>query len=466
MSRARLRLVVVVALAAVAAAVPAGAVAAPPTRAEAVALGREAYRYGIPLMEFLRVAREQTSVRAPDARGDAPANTFSNARAFAGPSSRTVVAPNVDTLYATAHLDLGKGPIVLGHPAMGHRYFSFQLLDPYTNTIGYVGTRTTGSQSGRFAIAWTRRPGRRVRGVRVIRSAYRRVWVIGRTLARGEPRDLRRARALMRRYTLVALSRLRHPPRPSRRRPGPPRAHVVPGGLAFLDALGRGLAQNPPPRPDRAELRRLAAVGVGPGRSPLRAGLRPDVLDGLREGVAAEAGSLLSTTRLEVLKSALGHGGWWTPPADLGDYGADYRLRAEIALSGLGANTPAEATYPIALADSQGRLFDGAHEYRLTFRPGELPPVRAFWSLTLYDLAGYLVANPAHRYAIGSTHPPLHLRRGGSVVVVIAHARPSERGVNWLPAPAAGFRLNLRLYLPRRAALSGAWRPPPVVRTR
>jgi hypothetical protein len=116
----------------------------PVTASEARALGRQAYLYGFPLLSFLRVQATQTSVRCPDANGDAPTNSFSTANRLAKPSDRTVVAPNVDTLYSLAHLDLGRGPVVLSHPAMGHRYFVFELLDPYTNVIGYIGTRTTG----------------------------------------------------------------------------------------------------------------------------------------------------------------------------------------------------------------------------------------------------------------------------------------------------------------------------------
>src|SRR3954464_7313896 len=128
--------------------------AAAPTRDEAVQAGREAYLYGFPLIDFLRIRRENTSVRAPDQRGNAPVNFFSHAPAFARPQDRTVVAPNVDTLYSIAQLDLGKGPIVLQHPNMGKRYFVFELVDPYTNVVGYVGTRTTGKKANSFAIAW------------------------------------------------------------------------------------------------------------------------------------------------------------------------------------------------------------------------------------------------------------------------------------------------------------------------
>src|SRR3954454_24382666 len=185
--------------------------AAAPTRDEAVQAGRDAFLYGFPLIDFLRIRRENTSVRAPDERGNAPINFFSHAPKFAEPRDRTVVAPNVDTLYSIAQVDLGKGPIVLSHPSMGRRYFVFELVEPYTNVVGYVGTRTTGRKAARFALTW---PGRKnakpPRGVRTVRSPYRRLWVIGRTLTTAKPSDLRAARNLQRRYELTPLSRLHH----------------------------------------------------------------------------------------------------------------------------------------------------------------------------------------------------------------------------------------------------------------
>jgi hypothetical protein len=429
------------------------------TPARAAKLGAQAYRYGFPLLEFLRVRRTETSVRCPDKRGDAPVNAFGNATGFARPSDRSVVAPNVDTLYSIAHLDLGHGPVVLSHPAMGRRYFVFELVDPYTNVIGYIGTRTTGSAAGRFAITWTGQPGRRVRGARVIRSAYRRVWVIGRTLA-GDRADQRRALALMRQYQLTPPAGPRRFPR--RCRPGQPVKAVTPTGLRFLDELGVALAQNPPPARDRPLLATLASVGIGPGRRPERAGLSDDVLRDLLAGVDQTAASLPTDARLMVLEAARHNHGWAIPSAQTGNYGTNYVYRAEIASVGLGANTPREAMYPVALTDAAGQLLNGSSSYRIVFRRGQLPPERAFWSLTMYDSSGYLVANPAHRYAIGSSHPPLRRSAGGSIVVIVSRRRPTGPGVNWLPAPAGGFRLTLRIYRPKATALDGRWQPPPV----
>jgi len=438
---------------------PATAQAQVVTPDQAKALGREAYRYGIPLLEYLRIRREMSSVKADDGQGNAPINSIANANAFARPRDRTVVAPNHDTLYSLSQLDLGKGPIVLSHPDMGRRYFDFEFVDPYTNVIGYVGTRTTGTRAARFQIAWTGKPGKRIRGVPVIRSKYRRVWMIGRTLATDAPADQRRAKAKMRRY------RLSSDPSPSSRRPGKPREFPLPkSGLRLLEALNEALAENPPPKRDRPLLKRLREVGIGPGLSPTDAGLSADALRALGAGVEAEAAELPNASRVAVLSRALASGGWLTLDPAVGRYGTNYLLRAQLAILGIGANTPEESVYPTALADSTGTLLTGANSYRMVFKRGQLPPVRGFWSVTMYDFDGFLVPNAANRYSVGPTHPPLVRRGDGSIVIAIQRTRPAERDVNWLPAPAGGFRLSMRLYWPKQSVLRGVWRPPPLER--
>jgi hypothetical protein len=340
-----------------------------------------------------------------------------------------VVAPNVDTLYSIAHLDLSRGLVVLSHPDMGHRYFVFELLDPYTNVIGYIGSRTTGSAGGRFAISWTGHAEPRIRGTRVITFRYRSVWVIGRTLA-GDCADQRRAVALMRRYTLTSPGG----PRTFGRgcRPGRPVSARVPTGLAFLDALSSALTRYPPPARDAALLGDLRRVGVGPGREPQHAGLTPTVLSALIGGVTQEAGSLLNTAEAQVLDRAVHHGGWYAPPANTDAYGTDYLTRAEIATVGLGANTPAEATYPIALTDSTGQLLNGATgSYELVF----LPRSHAAG-------AGILVAHHVQRERLpGSQHrSPLRSRLQPSP---LAPPAQRQRHRHPLPHPAHPGRRQL-----------------------
>ncbi len=178
--------------------------------------------------------------------------------------------------------------------------------------------------------------------------------------------------------------------------------------------------------------------------------------------VDSTGASLDTVSKLQVLKEAQADHGWATIGKDIGAFGTDYAFRAVVAELGLGANTPREALYPTALTDANGQLLTGADDYRLVFKRGQAPPNRAFWSLTMYDGSGFLVANPAHRYAIGSTHPPLRREPDGSVVVLIQRTRPTQRDVNWLPSPSGNFRLNLRIYWPTRRALDGRWQPPPV----
>jgi hypothetical protein len=205
-------------------------------------------------------------------------------------------------------------------------------------------------------------------------------------------------------------------------------------------------------------------VGVGPGLTPARARLPGAVLQALVSSADATVQTLPTSARLAVLQEAQANHGWADIGGDIGDYGTDYLFRALVADLGLGANTTQEALYPTALTDDTGQLLNGASDYRLVFKPGQAPPSRAFWSLTMYDADGFLVANRQHRYAIGDTHPPLRREPDGSIVVLIQRSRPAAPHVNWLPCPSGNFRLNLRIYWPKRSALDGRWQPLPVRR--
>jgi hypothetical protein len=444
---------------------PANASAAGPDPTAAAALGEQAYEYGFPLVDLLRIRKEQTSVPCPDGRGNSPVNSFSNAKGFATADDRTVVLPNTDTLYSLAHLDLSRGPITLGHPDMGKRYYSFEMVDPYTNVIAIPGKRENGSDAGKYVIRWMGEKGRfdKPKGAEVIKSSYRRVWVIGRTLATDSKQNQRKAHKKMRKYSLTLPNgRQRH--FPAGCKPGKPGTYPTPTeGKPFIRKLNGALAKNPPPARDDPLLGELATVGVGVGLSPEDAGLTPGALSAFYDAVAAKAAALPTETRLWAYTHALATAGWFLAPPNIGRFGTDYELRAFVASAGIGANTPDEAIYPVAIADADGALFSGANDYRLTFEADDMPPARFFWSVTMYDTDGFLVPNPIDRYSIGPSHGPLAMKPDGSIVIAIQRDEPSEKRVNWLPAPDAGFRLNMRLYGPSKAAQSGAWMPPGVV---
>jgi hypothetical protein len=266
----------------------------------------------------------------------------------------------------------------------------------------------------------------------------------------------------MRRYAITDLRG--HARRfPKGCEPGTPAKHPTPtDGAAFVAALNRALARNPPPERDAPLLEALAPYGIGPGRPPQAADPDPVTTAALHAGIETAAATLPQRVKAHALTEAQQHGGWYTPAPNIGRYGTDYTFRAYIASAGLGANTVEEATYPVGVTDGTGVPFAGADDYRLTFAESALPPARFFWSLTMYDADGYLVANPDDRYSLGPSHPPLVTRPDGSVVIAISQTEPTEANVNWLPSPPGQFRLNLRLYGPDRAALDGTWAPPSV----
>jgi hypothetical protein len=158
-------------------------------------------------------------------------------------------------------------------------------------------------------------------------------------------------------------------------------------------------------------------------------------------------------------------GTWRTPPLNLGQYGSDYNTRAVVAMVGLGANLPEDALYPNTASDEQGQALNGKHKYRIHFKADQLPPVKAFWSLTAYGKDDFLVPNALNRFALGD-RDPLHFNPDGSLDIWIQASAPQEphRMSNWLPIQQdQNFSLNARLYWPKPAALNGTWQMPKVV---
>jgi hypothetical protein len=437
---------------------------------QAQRVGTDAYVYGISLMEFVRQARQQTSVTVPNSFSDAPLNQFGNARNLNNAQHQVFVQPNNDTLYTMGHLDLGAGPIVLHVPNVsGGRYYSIQLLDPYTNDFAYVGTRATGDRAGNYVVTGPGFHGRLPPGVKRIRSDYRRVWLVGRTLVNG-PSDLPAVHKVQNGYKLIPLKDYERfglswtPPRPRKiitTHTNP----VVPTGIAYFNALGDALAQNPPPARDAALLRELATVGIGPGKRPSHENLSPDVIAGLTAAANGGTKAIAGIRAGFAAKAIATHHGWYVAAPDIGAYGVDYNLRAVVAIYGLGANRPIEAMYPVGAADTTGTLLDGSHRYVLHFNAGKLPPARYFWSLTMYNQAFYLIANPINRYAIGNRTAGVKYNPDGSLDVYLQATPPPGHQSNWLPSPASGeFEVTLRLYGPRQSALNDTYQYPSITK--
>jgi len=239
----------------------------------------------------------------------------------------------------------------------------------------------------------------------------------------------------------------------------------MPSGLAMLDAISAVMEINPPPGSDTEITQAIARIGVGPGLRVADAGLGP--LARIAADLAVRVGFAAASFRTASNQylAALGNRGWAAPPSAIGDYGTDYRLRAGVFFVGPWANIRDEAMYLGGLLDQTLRPLNGRNSYQIYFAPGQEPPADAFWSVTVYDRDGSLVANPIDRYSVSSSRPDELVRRpDGSVVIVLSRDEPGDATVNWLPVPDGSFSAYLRLYLPREPALEGGWQPPPITR--
>jgi len=387
-------------------------------------------------------------------------NVLDNAVQLDGPSSTTVAYSNDDTLYSTAFLDLRAGPQLLSLPSISGRYVNFQLLDMYTNTIADVGVLTGAGHGGTYAFVGPGWHGTIPRSAVRIDVPTPDAWLLGRTQVKG-PADLTAAVELEAQYSLTALSG--H----GSGTIGGPSTLICPApalpsstSLGFLDDLEKDMVADPPAAADGPVVRAMAAAGIGPGRKP----------------IATSSSNAAQYRRALGLGARLVTGGIgggstriWTGyvQAAVGSYGTDYLVRARVAKETLGAQVPAQAVYLGANSARSGTTTTaliGTRSYEIRFLAGDLPPHGAdgFWSITLYNAEGYLVANPINRYSIGNETPGLVQGADGSLTVVVSAGRPSETDVNWLPAPKGAFSLVLRVYDPTPLVLDGSWSPPVV----
>lgn len=425
--------------------------------AEQIRLGAEAYVFGYPLviMDLTRGNSAQTL---------GPENQLQRVRRFPDAGFREVVRPNADTLYTSAFLDMDKGPWVFEMPVNDQRFELMAFMDAWTNVFAAPGTRSS-TAGGKFLLAGPLWKGEPAAGLTLLRAPTRMVWLIGRTQTKGVA-DYALVHALQDGLKLRSLSAWqgeREEAQPAWQRavqpPKPPLVQMqAMSAVEFFERLAHLLVSNPPADADAAMMVKLQRIGVIPGQSPNWNWLERNAL-GL--------GRWMADWRVarELKKPRDLVHGWATPPAHLGNYGTDYATRFAVAMVGLGANLPLDASYPHARVDRDGRALDGSQRYRLHFKAGALPPVNAFWSVTAYNAQDFFIDNPLQRYALGD-RDALRFNADGSLDLLVQAAEPpAEQVNNWLPVRAGEpFLLNARLYWPKPAALNGSWTMPGIER--
>ncbi len=431
------------------------------TKEEARNIAEEAYIFAYPMLENYKTMYGQ-AVDENSGAYLAPFNKFFHFQHLLGPEFTQIVAPNNDTLYSMSWLDLGTEPLILSLPDFGDRYFVVQMVDMYTHNIEYIGARTTGFQGGTFLIAgpgWDGEVPDGLDGVR--RSESRFVFLLERTAVSG-PDDVPAVLDLQAQFNLTPLSEYlgRPAPLPAPTPDFPPYDAEKAESIEFIGYFNF-LMQYAEIHPSEKELfERFAKIGIGPGLPFDAEALDPEIRQAIAEGVASGMEKIKEAS-LKVGREVNN----WTLIGEGFGYRSmmqgKYLLRAAAGLRGLYGNNPDEAYNFMGTKDADGDPLDAAkHNYFLHFETP--PPVRAFWSISMYKLPETLfVENPIKRYTIGDRTPGLRYNEDGSLDVYIQHESPGpDKESNWLPAPDGPFMLGLRIYWPKPEILEGKWKPP------
>jgi hypothetical protein len=448
------------------------AVASAAKELEAREAAIDAYIYAYPLvtMEFTR--RVMTNVDKP-VGSKAPMGQFARLRSYPAVDDHSVTAPNADTLYTLTWLDVSKEPWIMSVPDMNGRFFLFPMLDGWTNVFQDPGKRTTGTKAQKYAITGPGWSGALPAGVTEYKSPTGMVWVLGRIYCTGTPEDYKAVHALQDQVSAVPLSAYGKPYSPAAPTVDPaidmkaaPRDQVnAMDGAAYFKLFAQLLKTNPPSAEDAPMVAKLAKIGIVPGQDFDASKLDPAVAKGIAASPkpAQEKISAYLKESLVTGDAKDEHG--WLFFKNAGVYGTGYRNRALITWYGLGANRPQDAVYPTSEGPSLLKKYSGANKYVAHFNKGEMPPVNAFWSITMYDKDYFFVPNALNRYTISSRNK-FKTNADGSVDVYFQKDSPGkDKEANWLPAPAGEFVLMMRLYWPSEKSpsiLDGTWKPPQV----
>lgn len=434
---------------------------------EARAIAKEAYVYGFPMVDSYRVQYSYNIDRSgPEFK--APMNELSNTARVFTPDDKAIQTPNSDTPYSFIGMDLRAEPMVLTVPAIEKsRYFSVQLVDAYTFNFAYLGSRATGNGGGSYLVAGPNWRGSKPPGIKaVIRSETQFVNAIYRTQLFGAD-DLENVKKIQAGYKAQPLSAYLGKPAPAAAPavdfPKPLSAADERTSPEFFNLLNFVLGFTPTHPSEKALMARFAKLGIGAGKHFDFAALSPELQQAVKDGMA-DAWKSNEATRAQLDTHKLGSGDLFGTRAYLKN---NYQYRMTAAVAGIYGNSKDEAIYPALALDSQGQRVDGSHRYTLRFAPGQLPPVNAFWSITMYRLPeSLLVANPINRYLINSPMlPQLKKDADGGLTIFVQNASPgADKEANWLPAPQGPFVAALRLYWPKKEALSGQWKPPQLQR--
>jgi hypothetical protein len=435
---------------------------------EARAIAKEAYIYGFPMVDNYRIQHAYfVDTKYPEYKG--PWNQLVNIPRVYTPADTAIQTPNSDTPYSMIGMDLRAEPMVLTVPPIEKdRYFSVQLIDAYTFNFDYIGSRATGNDGGSFLVAGPNWKGETPKGVKkVFRSETELIIAAYRTQL-FNPDDLDNVKKIQAGYKAEPLSKFLGEPAP---KAAPAIDFIKPLSPAdektspeFFNIVNFILQFCPTNSSETELMARFAKIGVGAGKTFDANSLSPDMKASIEQGMA-DAWADLEALRKRVDAGEVTSGDMFGTREYLKN---NYLYRMAAAVLGIYGNSKQEAMYPIYAVDADAKKLDGANKYTVRFAAGMLPPVNAFWSLTMYNLPqSLLVANPINRYLLNSPMLPQFVKDAdGGLTFYIQNESPGkDKEANWLPAPKGPFFIAMRLYWPKQEALDGRWKQPPMTPT-
>jgi len=427
--------------------------------------GAEAYIFGYPLvlMELTRKAMEA------DAKPGIGANSLSHMRVFPDHNFRKVVRPNDDTLYSITWFDLSQEPMVISTPA-SDRYYVLPFMDAWTNVFATVGTNSTGNESGHFVLVGPDWQGDLPVGVTEIKAPTNMVWMIGRVQTNGK-NDIKNVAAFQDQLAIMALHlwpqgkanpTMTIDTLEEMKSEANPKAEIdALSTQDFFNSLSHLMAQQPASEQDQAAVANLAELGVVAGVP-----FDIDALNPVKKVLIEKAVELANSQLHEAISSQSAspkENGWVMWRDTIGQPGTNYEVRAGVALAGLGALPTSEAAYASTAIDEHKQVLRGDKQYKMHFPAGQLPPAKSFWSLTMYDVDGFMVESSINRYLLGDRDALIY-NQDGSLDLYIQNTQPEAGQSNWLPAPKDQFTLLLRMYSLAPPFYDGSWKIPAIER--
>lgn len=428
-------------------------------RAKEVATSAYIFAYPLVLMDLT----QQEAMRKK------PVNAFDHLRTFPNDHSRLGVNPHTDTLYSRAWLDVSKEPVILSVPATEH-YYMMPMMDAWTNVFASPGPRTTGTKAQNFLIAPLSWEGDLPENMERIVTPTKMIWLMGRTYVKNMG-DLKTIHEIQDEYKLTPLSVWLDQEKPKTIDPLSKHkkfSHVSPVKQIaqmsvgeFFNRVALLMKDNPPSGQEGSMVTSMAEIGFFPGEE-YKFEAQPHTVKRALKAAKKEALKRIGENLIKGKSKKIKENNNWISFDPVGTYGTDYLARATVAMFSLGADVKEDAVYANAKLDADDQPFVGHHRYVLHFEKGQTPPVKGFWSLTLYNNEQFLVKNPLNRHSIGD-RDDYQLNKDGSLDIYIQHKSPGkEKEANWLPAPKGGFNLTMRLYWPDEDVLKGKWKLPVV----